>query len=78
MTSAPKFIGYHLIDGEQVQVSTGRSHAEAQSKAITRVLRLGVSVGEIAITERPDVSDADFDTLAEVLDGWFTGKGETQ
>lgn len=69
------FIGYHIDDcGEGVPVSTGATKEAAMTKAIQRVLGLGISFGEIGAQHR-DLTDSEFASLTKTLDDWFAAKG---
>lgn len=73
-TMSGHFIGYY-IDGlepkKSVTVATGRTYAEAEAMAITRVLLLGIVDGDVQIQDRSDLDEASFDELDQQLNRFF-------
>lgn len=56
-----QFVGYHLSGAEvAVPVAAGPTYDETLRKTIRRVLGAGISDGEIAVQERPDLTAEEF------------------
>lgn len=71
-----KFIGYHIDDdGIGCPIATGQTKDEAMEKTIKRILGIGVTWGEIAVREKPELSDEDFATVTLITDEWAKSHG---